>query len=219
MNKSSVSRSGRRQKNQKRRSAPKILSDEIIAENWNDKQTLAQNYSRLGIVAKLQTPAGGVQQRLGKPQMRTGVVKARTILDDDDSDDSDDNNEDSEVENEFDSAKIPRGEARIRRDAQGNVIEVIYGTMDENDEQTKDDESERDPSVVKKLEERASRPIIRKKRELSEREEAWMHKLYKKHGDNVDNMFRDTKLNIYQQSRGDLQKRLEKWKSQNPNLL
>ncbi|KAM3543874.1 hypothetical protein ARSEF1564_003211 [Beauveria bassiana] len=47
----------------------KILNprgNNIIAENWDKKATLSQNYRRLGLVSRLRAPTGGVESPLDK---------------------------------------------------------------------------------------------------------------------------------------------------------
>jgi nucleolar protein 16 len=72
------------------------------------------------------------------------------------------------------------------------------------------------PGVVRALEQQASREEEalkkRKPRTQSKREEEWIGSLIEKHGDNVRAMVRDRKLNPMQQTEGDLQRRIRRWK-------
>lgn len=74
-------------------------------------------------------------------------------------------------------------------------------------EEEKDERSE----VVKKLEEEASWGVKRERLQ-SEREEDWIARLVNKYGDDYVRMARDMKLNPFQQTVGDLKKRVAKWK-------
>lgn len=66
--------------------------------------------------------------------------------------------------------------------------------------------------VTRQLEELAQSGVKRKPRNQSEREEAWIEALVEKHGDNYGAMFRDRKLNLRQQSEGDIRRRVGKWR-------
>lgn len=52
----------------------------------------------------------------------------------------------------------------------------------------------------------------RKPRHQSQREQEWIQRLVEKHGDNIQAMVRDRKLNPFQQSEGDLRRRIRKWR-------
>lgn len=49
-------------------------------------------------------------------------------------------------------------------------------------------------------------------RQQSSREEDWIASLIGAHGDDIDAMFKDRKLNSMQQSKGDISRRVKKWK-------
>ena len=66
--------------------------------------------------------------------------------------------------------------------------------------------------VTRQLEELAGSGVKRKPREQSAREEEWIAALVDKYGHDYGKMFRDRKLNIWQQSEGDIRRRVKKWR-------
>lgn len=193
-NKSSVKKATRRVKDKQRE--VNIASNPIIQANWDYSLTLVQNYRKLGLKVKLGTPAGGVEPSLA-PRKKIPVGGGGA---------SKDVEPIGETEDE-----IPEGEARIIRDEDGEVVKVIYGKK----KITKESSEEPKTEVVRQLEEFANSRIVKTERKQSEREESWLESLYKKHGDDYAAMMWDKKLNIYQQSSGDLRRRILKWKKKN----
>ncbi|KAL8697862.1 MAG: hypothetical protein Q9201_006886 [Fulgogasparrea decipioides] len=67
--------------------------------------------------------------------------------------------------------------------------------------------------VVQELEAQSSRPGLRKRaRQRSRREEEWIERLVERHGDDVAGMARDRRLNVMQQSEGDIRRRVRAWR-------
>ncbi|EAA28817.1 hypothetical protein GE21DRAFT_7981 [Neurospora crassa] len=194
----------------------------IVAKAWNKKETLSQNYSRFGLVAKLGTAAGGMAKKSAAANY-AGITK-----------------DDPLAVKSADRGLFEVREVKVERDASGKIVKVLRSDNPLNDplnEIESDSESEEPkpknpthdiewhgisddrqemiaqssrPEVVRMLEEEASRPVEKTVRYQSERELEWLQRLVAKHGDDVAAMVRDIKLNPMQQTKGDITKRLRK---------
>ncbi|CAN6644647.1 nucleolar protein 16 [Trichomonascus vanleenenianus] len=191
-NKSSISKTSRRVKQKQKKI--RIAHNPIIAQHWDPKLTLQQNYKKLGLRAKLGRPAGGNEKEISLNAVKEEKRKSEK--------------------------KLQAGEGRIIRDEEGNVVRIEYGKAKEHDDSDAEEEEEwtgfeeETTEVVKQLEEAAKHALI-KPRVQSEGEQDWISRLVEKHGDDYEAMFWDKKLNVYQQSQGDLKRRVKKWKKQN----
>ncbi|GAB7350390.1 hypothetical protein MBLNU459_g1011t1 [Dothideomycetes sp. NU459] len=212
---------------QKPKSKKKILNNPIIAANWDQKETLSQNYRRLGLASKLNHPTGGVEKTVATLEAAAGDAHHPAAVDT--------LNINSKV-----PTTINVSEVRIERDpATGAILRVLDDGAHKpnplNDPLNELEDSEEDEwngfvnehglldgaapavsgktAVVRELEEQAARPVHKKPRTQSEREEQWIQDLVAKHGDDYGKMSRDMKLNPMQQSSGDLKRRVKKWKA------
>lgn len=157
------------------------------------KQTLAQNYKRLGLVSRLNKRSGGIEKSLSSITTTVSRPAASNI-------------------------KLAPGEARIERDEDGNVVNIVYGKTaeetlndgDEEEEEYEDEDESRSTDIVKALEEQASF-VAKIERSQSEREKEWVEILVQKYGHDYSKMVWDRKLNPYQQTEGDIKRRVAKW--------
>ena len=123
-------------------------------------------------------------------------------------------------------------EARVERDPEtGKILRVIHNTkklnplndplneiedeeMDEGDDFKGFDGEERGENpIVKMLEEQARSGKEVKLRTQSEREREWIERLVGRYGEDYGKMVRDRKLNPFQQTEGDIRRRVAKWKA------
>ncbi|ODQ79698.1 hypothetical protein BABINDRAFT_161412 [Babjeviella inositovora NRRL Y-12698] len=206
MARSSVTKMTRRVKDKRR--TVNIHSNPLIAANWDHSLTMAQNYKKLGLTVKLSRAAGGEEKALAvevknEAKRRAAMKDAVPPV----------------PFGEADPSTIPAGEARIVRDDEGEVVKIIYGTMavsSQGHNASKQDQDESTKTeVVKKLEELAATAYVKRERTQSERENDWCRSLHEKYGDDFDKMFWDKKLNVWQHSKGELRKKLTKWKKAN----
>ena len=194
-----------------------FLGNKAIAENWDRKQTVTQNYKRLGLSSRLNAATGGVEKfKPGKENNGVGVIPVQRVVRE---------------------AKIRTEEVRVERDDEGNIIKVIrpegevperksnplndlLNDVEDEEEEQQDEEMKNTAgksSVVAALEqeaaEEAERLAKRKPRQQSRREEEWLERLVARYGQDTKAMTRDRKLNPMQQTEADIQRRLKKWLS------
>jgi len=175
------------------------------------KETLSQNYSRFGLVAKLGTTAGGTQ----KSKKNASIAPKDDPL----------------AVRSADRGLLPVTEVKVERDASGKIVRVLRDInplndpLNELDSDSEENQREKAktytdvwngidedsrPEVIRALEREAAQPVAPKVRHQSERELEWLQRLVDKHGEDVGAMARDAKLNPMQQTKADITKRLRK---------
>ncbi|KAK6855995.1 ribosome biogenesis protein Nop16 [Apiospora arundinis] len=226
------SRPAVRQPSSKPRRITNPLGNDIIAHNWDKDLTTTQNFRRLGLVARLNAPTGGVE-----PNLRSKKASGRSTKPTDPFAIATTGMKDGNLVTE----------AKVERDENGKIIRIIStngkkakpnplndplneletdseAEAEEEDEDMEDDgqtwggiEENEDgvrTDVVKALEAEANRPRHKHIRGQSEREREWLQDLIDKHGDNTRAMARDRKLNPMQQTEADLVRRIAKLKGE-----
>ncbi|OHE96369.1 ribosome biogenesis protein Nop16 [Colletotrichum orchidophilum] len=195
------------------------LGNDIIAKNWNKKETLTQNYRRLGLTARLKAATGGTEKTLSQLEQSRGNGSTKAAAQRD----------------PFAIATTEEAvfeEARVERDENGKIIKIHYNSSskrsnplndplnalesdgeDNDDNETEewggiDDESR--PEVIRLLEKEAALPEVKKPRHMSQQEREWLERLVAKHGDDYEAMARDRRLNPMQQTRGDIARRVKR---------
>jgi nucleolar protein 16 len=183
----------------------------------NKKETLSQNYTRFGLVAKLGKTTGGTA-----PNNKSNLNTATDPL----------------AAKSAEQGLLKVQEVKVERDASGRITRVIRDTNPLNDplnelddpdsdaeaQQQREQEQQRRyeawsgfegdggerPEVLRALEREASRPVEKTVRHQSTREVEWLQRLVDKHGEDTGKMARDMKLNPMQQTAADIRNRLKK---------
>ena len=176
---------------------------------------MAQNYRHFGLVARLQGRTGGIE-KVVRPQTGTsdGTSKPTDPL--------------SISRNAATITEFPL--AQIERDPRTGETRVVHeeSELDNplNDPLNPITEKESheplnisvDNYIIKELEEQAKLEAKKRPRQQSYREEEWLAKLVAVHGDDYTAMRRDTKLNRFQQTEGDLKRRIRRWRLKQDSL-
>ncbi|KAK0100026.1 Nucleolar protein 16 [Cadophora gregata] len=225
------------QKKKKRSSIPKIkmkpkskrvnpLGNPIIAANWNQDETLTQNYRRLGLTSRLNSATGGTEKLRAGDISKSSTTSKLAIS--------------NAIPKQFTPAS-----ARVERDpTTGKILRVIHeeddnplndplnvveamdfdGAEDDGEvfegfegevgsEKKKGKGNKSQNEIVRRLEEQASMIPEKKERTQSEREREWIERLVGKWGEDFEKMARDRKLNPMQQTPADIKRRVGKWKA------
>ena len=172
--------------------------------------TKSQNYQRLGLVSKLNNHTGGTERFPSNPETSNAP--------------SHNNLEYLNISSKTSRVLRPL-EAQVQRDpTTGHILRVINESPREpnplndplNDiiEDGSDDRGTTTTAhgIVRELEEQASMEVKKRPRQQSEREEEWISNLVQKYGDNYTAIVRDRKLNPFQQTEGDLRRRVKRWR-------
>lgn len=165
----------------------------------NNSETLAQNYTRLGLSSRLNASTWCAPASSSFAATFEANERAK-------------------------KAVLQPGEARIVRDADGNVTVIHAATAEEaqfNDEfagfedtaAASEDEGEK-TDVVKQLEALAAMEVKRI-RTQSDGEKEWVQGLVAKYDHDWRKMARDRKMNPFQQTEGDIKRRVTKWEKEN----
>lgn len=223
-------RSGAQKVQRHHKSKKLALQNPIIAANWDKKKTLSQNYKALGLTRKLNKATGGVEK------LSRGA-DAEPLSEEEDSLAIEGLKKKPKVPNvDLPEVRIERDPetGAILRVIEDEAVSAVKANplndplndidMDSADEKEMQDwltlgrvpepsgKKGQKTAVVSALEAVAAGGVRKAPRLQSDREKDWIERLVEKHGDDYEAMFRDRKLNIMQQSVGDLKRRVQKWK-------
>ena len=185
-----------------------LANAQLTPHSRSQKETLSQNYRRLGLTSRLNTATGGVEKLRRGEESATNTTQKLAI-----------------------SNAIPKtiapSEARVERDPEtGKILRVIHPSSksnplndplnsDSEEDEEMADVSEQKPTneIVALLEEQARNGREKKDRTQSDREREWIERLVERYGDDYGKMTRDRKLNPMQQTAADIKRRVVKWKA------
>ncbi|RYP51360.1 hypothetical protein DL768_003288 [Monosporascus sp. mg162] len=110
------------------------LGNDLVAKNWDKKQTTTQNYRRLGLVARLKAPAGGVEPELQRTSATTEKKEKQ--------------NKQQRTADPFaiaSGAESVIGEARVERDASGQIVRIFEASTSKKGTRRPNDNPLNDP--------------------------------------------------------------------------
>ncbi len=191
----------------------------------NSRETVSQNYRRLGLTVKLNHATGGTEKLPFTENSSNAPAPGRP-------------NRSSLAARAALPSTASLSEVRVERDPTTGAIRQIIDQQPAkpnplgdplNDIVDSDAESwdgfDNQPiadsgankrssksSVVAQLIEQAAGGVRKPPRRQSEHEKAWLAALAAKHGDNYGAMFRDMKMNVMQLSEGDIKRRIRRWR-------
>ena len=170
----------------------------------------------MGLVSRLGKSTGGVEKALPAPAAPAAAQQRK--------------GRDAGGKKGDKEKKLAPGEARIIRDEEGKIIQVIYGksaeeALDSDSDSDKVGQEEEEfmgcdgggteTDIVKKLKAQAAVGERKNRKILCAGEMDWIFRLVEKYGeDDCEGMVRDRKLNVYQQTLGDIRRRVAIWKRQ-----
>lgn len=192
----------------------------------NQKETLSQNYARLGLTSRLNHATGGTEKSIRS----LGINDPKSSRADAAADST------ADALNIVSKTSKPHvvelEEIQVERDPKTGAILRVIGDEKKkqnplndslNDVLDDDEEMEEwngfamvptersDNPVIRQLEEAARNGVRKAPRSQSQRETEWIERLVNKHGDDYGSMARDMKLNPMQQTAADIKKRVKKW--------
>ncbi|CAO1627152.1 unnamed protein product [Sympodiomycopsis kandeliae] len=191
---SGSSKNSKRRQKQKLIKQPIIKGPEVLRSKWDNKKTVRQNYTALGLVPDLSLrPSGGQDDQLRPIESKK-------------------------------KGQLAQGLGRIVRDEEGNVIDIIEGGQQEErdtpwgqsmngwedvDGQEEDSEEEEESSeLVQALENLPQpKPLAR---HVSELEAVWLLSLVEKHDEDLNAMAMDKRLNENQKTKGEIKNRINR---------
>ena len=227
-NRSSTPRATQTKKNRKR-----LLQHPLIASNWDQSQTLEQNYKRLGLTSKLNKHTGGRERKADD------IIRQREQREGDTEGDRGAREDGLAIASRrMRGQRVEIGEVAVERDAQGKIVRVIgqeegkanplndpLNALDSDSEdegwQGLDQHLTRhvplptaaeQTEVVRGLEAEASRHVAKYRPKQSAGERDFVVELVAKYGDDYTAMTRDMKINYMQRSEGDLKRRIKRWR-------
>ncbi|KAN0066384.1 Nucleolar protein 16 [Thecaphora frezii] len=203
------SKSAKRRQHQKLVKAPEIKGPDVLKQAWDKKLTVRQNYAKLGLLPSLSPYQSGGLER-SDPYHPANLAAAAAA---------------AQASSQSDKPK--KGMARIVRDADGNVVDIIEADQEEestpwgkplkdvveSDEPVDNwmpprvaDDAQPVVTALKELEAQAA-PVFR---HTSAAERTWLHDMVQKYGDDVESMAKDRKINLLQKTAGEIRRAINK---------